>query len=175
MIRLSLLLVAASSLSAAEWTAPVEVTMDTEKCVAYDAKIEGGYLTVRATHFGEWHTYAMDNEQRSKKALAGKMSLGVDGPTKITVGGGAKTVGPWHQTEPIDLSKPEIRWYTYGYEEPALFVTKLEASGASAAVEIRAQACTADKCKNIDLSLSVPVNRSGASPDLSKLVPVLPE
>ena len=175
MIRLSLLLIATLTASAGEWTAPVDVMMDTEKCVSYDAKIEGGYLTVRVTHFGEWHTYAMDNEQRSKKALAGKMSLGVDGPTKISVGGGAKAVGQWHQSEPLDLSKPEIRWYTFGYEDPAVFVTKLDASGASADVEIRAQACTATKCKNIELSLSVPVSQAGAAPDLSKLTPVLPE
>lgn len=175
MIRLATLFAVALT-AHAQWTEPVVVSMDAEKCVAYDAKIEGGYLTVRATHFGEWHTYAMDNEERSKKALAGKMSLGVDGPTKIAVSGGAKLAGEWRQSEPVDLSKPEIRWYTFGYVEPALFSAKIQPAGSGPAlVNIRAQACTASQCKNIDIDLTVPVKSGGAAPDVAKLVPLLSE
>lgn len=174
MTRLLILLTAAVAAPGAQWTERVEVTMDAEKCVAYDAKIEGGWLVVRATHFGQWHTYAMDNEARSNKALAGKMSLGVDGPTRITVSGGAKVAGDWLQSEPLDLSRPEIRWYTFGYEDPALFAARVAAAGTGPAqVNIRAQACTATQCKNIDLTLAVPVKEDGAAPDVSALIPLL--
>ncbi len=166
-------LLSAPVLSAAEWTDSAAVKMGVETCVEYQAKIEGGYLTVRATHFGDWHTYAMDNELRAAEKLAGKMSLGIDAPTQIAVTGGAKTAGGWLQSEPVDLSRPEIRWYTFGFEAPALFVTKIErAGGGPAEIAVRGQACTATQCKNIELTLSVPVVEGGSRPDLDSLVEV---
>lgn len=173
MMRTILFLLLPLTLWAAEWTEPGAVKMGVETCVEYQAKIEGGYLTVRATHFGDWHTYAMDNELRAAEKLAGKMSLGIDAPTRITVTGGVKTTGGWLQSEPVDLSRPEIRWYTFGFEEPAFFVTKIERVGnGPAEIAVRGQACTATQCKNIELTLSVPVVESGSRPDLGSLVEV---
>ena len=65
-----------------------------------------------------WHTYAMDNKQRAKEALAGKMSLGVEENTQVTVSQGLQVTGPWYQSEPKDFSQPKLRWFTWGFDGP---------------------------------------------------------
>jgi hypothetical protein len=140
-----------------EWTAPVEVQHEHKTCIAYRAKWTGGVLVVEAAIAPGWHTFAMDNKQRQQEALAGKPSLGIELPTQITPADGLVMQGPWYQTAPKDFSKPEIRWYSWGFERQAVFAVKARSeSSGPARIGIRAQACTESICKNVDVSLQVP-------------------
>jgi hypothetical protein len=113
---------------------------------------------IEATLPQPWHTYAMDNIRRADEKLAGKPSLGIDKPTEIQVSGGLEVAGPWHQTPPKDYSKPEMRWYTWGFENKAEFVTKVRRSGAEPAViSVKGQACTEKTCKGIDITIPMSV------------------
>lgn len=175
---LLLLLATATFASAAssEWTTPVEVFHDDKRCIAYRAMFTGEHLLVEMNIEPGWHTFAMDNEQRQAERLKGKPSLGIEKPTGIKVTGGLTTAGPWLQTPPKDFSKPEIRWYTFGYDSKALFAVKASGSG-EAKVNVKAQACTDSVCKNVDITISVPVTTTGGSAppagvDLKSLVEV---
>jgi hypothetical protein len=117
--------------------------------------------------------------QRATEKLAGRPSLGGDLPTKIAVGGGLEIEGAWHQTAPKDFSKPEMQWFSWGYEGQALFAAKARRAGAGAAqIAIRGQACTDKVCKGIDVEISLPVPPAGKAepPDvaLKTLMPVRP-
>jgi DsbC/DsbD-like thiol-disulfide interchange protein len=157
--RASLLTVlCAAALAAADWTEPVEVRLGSDKCISYRARLDGEYLVVEATPEKGWHTFSMDNELRAKEALAGKRSLGVDAPTQISLTNGLAAAGGWYQPEPENFSKPELRWFSWGYEKPATFVAKVRRSGAGPAeIAIRGQACTETSCKNIEVALALPV------------------
>ena len=131
-----------------------EVRHDDNLCLAYQASLEGDYLVVRAAIEPGWHTFAMDNEQRAKEKLAGKMSLGIDRQTEIAVSGGLATAGGWYQTPPKDFSKPELRWFSWGFEKEAVFAAKVRRTGAAPAkIQIKGQACTETTCKNIDVEM----------------------
>ncbi len=166
----------ASVLAAAEtWSAPAEVTHDESVCVTYRARVAGAWLVIQASHEKPWHTYAIDNEIRAKEKLAGKMSLGIDQPTVIKVSGGLAIEGPWLQSPPHDLSKADIRWYTWGFEGETLFAAKVKQTGsAPATVAIRGQACTTTTCKNINVTLTVPAE-AGPAADLKGLIPAKSE
>ena len=171
---LSTFLVIASGASAAEWSQPAVVEHRFKPVVTYQAKLDGSYLVVRANVEEGWHTFAMDNDLRAQEALAGKPSLGVDGPTQITLSAGLQAAGGWSQTEPKDFSKPELRWYSWGYEEPAIFVAKVSGAGP-AKIGIRGQACTETTCKNIDVELTLAAASPAGEPrevDLNSLIPV---
>lgn len=173
--KLLFLLVFAASSWAGDWTEPVGVGLGDEHAVNYRAKLDGEYLVVEATQMSGWHTYAMDNERRAKDALKGKPSLGIDAPTQITVSGALAVAGPWRQSAPHDYSKPQMRWYSWGYDAPALFAAKAMQTGAgSGEIVVRGQACDDKRCKNIDVTLSVPADGLGGAPtlDLGALVPV---
>jgi hypothetical protein len=167
----TILVLIVSPLLSASWSETETVAIGLEACVSYRAKLAGGYLIVEATPQDGWHTFAMDNELRSTEALAGKMSLGIDGPTEISVSGGAKVAAGWLQSEPEDYSKPELRWYSWGYGQPAIFAAKVE-GGGPAVVAVRGQTCSEDKCKNVEIELAVPASGDSFKPDLSGLVPV---
>jgi hypothetical protein len=123
-----------------------------------------------------WHTFVMDNKQRSTEKLAGKQSLGVDGPTEIALSDGLEVTGPWYQSAPKDFSKPDLRWYSWGYEGEAQFTAKVRRAGASSAeIGIRGQACTDAVCKNIDVTIPLSVANdadSTSTVDLKTLIPV---
>jgi hypothetical protein len=137
-----------------EWSEAVEVRHEENLCVSYQARADGPYLVVRATLGSGWHTFAMDNKTRAEKALGGKRSLGIDHPTEIVLTGGPEAVGPWYQSPPKDFSRPELRWFSWGFEQQALFVTKVRRSGAGLGrMTIRGQACTETTCKNIDVAI----------------------
>ena len=102
-----------------------------------------------------WHTFAMDNALRAAEALKGKKALGMDQPTKVTVGDGLTLAGPWKQTAPTDFSKPELRIFTWGYEGEAVFVVPVKKTGEVGKIGVKAQACTASICKNIDVKVDV--------------------
>lgn len=160
LFRLTLCALLGSSLpaGAVDWTAPAEVRDEDTLFVSYRARLDGDQLIVEATPGSGWHTFAMDNQRRAEEKLAGKPSLGMDKPTEISVSGGLAPVGPWRQTPPKDLSKPELRWYAFGFEGPALFATKVRTiSGKPGQVNVRGQACSDKACRNVDVTLEVPV------------------
>jgi DsbC/DsbD-like thiol-disulfide interchange protein len=145
--------------------------------VTYRARLSGPYLVVEATLQPGWHTFAIDNQRRADEKLAGRKSLGIDRPTDIKLDTSLAVEGGWHQSSPKDFSKPEIRWFSFGFEQQALFVAKVRRTGAGPArIGIRGQACTETTCKNIDVELSMPLTASsGSGPadiDLKSLVPV---
>jgi hypothetical protein len=174
MIKLLMLVV--SIAHAAEWSNAVEVRQEENLCVSYQARQDGPFLVVRATVESGWHTFAMDNKQRAEEKLAGKRSLGIDHPTEIVLTGGLAAVGPWYQSPPKDFSRPELRWFSWGFERQALFVTKVRRLAAGPArIAIRGQACTESICKNIDVTLSFPlaaINTDPSEINLKNLVRV---
>ncbi|MDQ6706341.1 MAG: hypothetical protein M3Z85_10250 [Acidobacteriota bacterium] len=176
-LKTAALFAVAGAAWAGAWTEPVRVTYDDKPCISYRARMNGDYLEVQATVEPGWHTFAMDNKRRQQEKLAGKPSLGIERQTEIVAAKGLALSGPWFQSQPKDLSKPEIRWFTWGFEQQALFAAKAKRAGAGPAqVTVRGQACSADICKNIDVSLTVPPNTKKAADstpvDLKALVQV---
>ncbi len=138
------------------WTDPVEVRQEENLCLTYQAKLDGSLLVVRAAIEPGWHTFAMDMKKRADEKLAGKASLGIERGTEFVLSGGLQTVGPWRQSEPKDFSRPEIRYYSWGYERQATFAAKVRRTGAGPVrIAIRGQACTDKACKNIDAAISL--------------------
>src|SRR5260370_17123140 len=116
--------------TASGWTEPVEVRQEENLCLTYQAKLEGSVLIVRAAIEPGWHTFAMDIKKRADEKLAGKASLGIERGTEFLLSGGLETVGPWYQSAPKDFSKPEIRYFSWGYERQAIFAAKVRRAGA---------------------------------------------
>jgi len=166
----------AIALTAAQ-TAPVEVRHDGTLCLSYRAELDGQYLVIRANVEPGWHTFAMDNKLRADEKLAGKRALSNDLPTSFTLSGGLEAIAPWYQSPPKDFSKPELRWFSWGFDQPATFVTKVRKSGAGPAqIAVRGQACTDAICKNIDVTLSLQLtNPTAGIPgvNVKNLVPVI--
>ena len=143
------------------WTDPVEVHYDVTKCLSYRARWNGQLVAVEVTPEANWHTFAMDNRQRAEEKLAGRKSLGIDHPTEIKLTGGLEVVGPWYQTPPKDFSKPELRWFSWGFEQRALLAAKVRRTGTGPAqIAIRGQACSESICKNIDVTIPLPLAAS---------------
>jgi hypothetical protein len=147
---------------AGDWTPAVEVRHDETLSISYQAKLDGPNLVVRATIEPGWHTFAMDNQVRAEEKLAGKPSLGIDRPTTIALTGSLQVAGPWRQTSPLDFSKPELRWFSWGFERQALFVAPIRRSASGTVrIGIRGQACTQTVCKNIDVTIPLPLAKAG--------------
>ena len=102
-----------------------EVWLGDDLAVTYLARLEADWLVVEARHEPGWHTYAMDNVARAAEAT-GESAPETELPTRITPSADVELKGPWRQTEPIDLSDPEILWYTWGFEEPAFFAARVD-------------------------------------------------
>ena len=176
----TLIFASAPPAHAGEWSETAGLRRDLRPLVSYRAKLEGEFLVVQADHEEGWHTCAMDNKIRAEEKLAGKQSLGIDAPTEISVT--EELAGGWRQSPPADFSKPELRWFTWGFEESALFVAKVRRTGdGPARISVRGQACSEASCQNIDLNLSLsltswnPVAAAGASAlgiDSEKLIAV---
>ena len=154
---LGLLACAAGSLLAGDWSAPVEVRHEDALCVSYEARLDGPYLVVRTTVGPGWHTFALDNKRRADEKLAGQPALSVDRPTEIVPLSGIATSAPWYQTAPKDFSRPELRMFSWGFDQSAVFAAKARRTAGPAKIAIRGQACTASVCKNIDVTLTIPV------------------
>jgi hypothetical protein len=153
-----------------DWSAAVEVRYEDDLCVAYQARLDGAFLVVRATLGSGWHTFAMDNKQRAEEKLAGKPPLSIDRSTEITPATGLKTVGPWYQAPPKDFSRPELRWFSWGFDRQALFAVKVRRLGVAAArLALRGQACTETICKNIDVTIMLPLANSNVQAALSSI------
>jgi hypothetical protein len=161
------LLLAASGY-AGDWSQPVEIRHDDNLSVSYQARVDGPYLVVKASLGAGWHTFALDNQKRAEEKLAGQPALSVDQPTVIKAADGLAIEGPWYQTPPKDFSRPQLRWFSWGYDREALFAAKIRRTGAPAAhLNIRGQACTETICKNIDVALTLPIPKSTAAAELN--------
>jgi len=161
MMRRILILATATALWAGDWSAPVEVRHEEDVAVAYQARMDGQWLVVRAKVGSGWHTFCMDNKRRADEKLAGKQAISVDKPTEITARG-AELDGGWYQTEPKDFSHPELRWFSWGFDKEAVFAAKVK-RGSASNLTIKGQACTDSICKNIDVTVPVPPSGSAAS------------
>ena len=118
------------------------------------ARLAGNYLVIELRAADGWHVYAMDNEQRAKEALAGKMSLGVEQNTQVSVDTGLQVIGEWYQSEPKDFSQPALRWYSYGFAGTSLLAAKVSRGGAEVAlVRVRAQACDSSSCVSVEAKM----------------------
>lgn len=140
--------------------------------VTYRAFLHNDYLVIESKHGQGWHTYAIDNEMRASDALKGKQSLGVEQGIKIVLPKSVKTEGPWLQTQPMDLSKPELRWYTFGFEGTAYFARKIKKSKKPFTVKISGQACNANTCCRVSIEL-VPVEGAAKKEKRRQLTDVL--
>lgn len=160
-------------LTAGDWSAPVEVRNDDQLCVTYRARWDGELLAVHAKLEPGWHTFAMDNKERQDIKLAGKPSLGVEKPTTVRVTGGLTVEGPWMQTNPKDFSKPELRWFSWGFDDEAYFVAKVRKAGTEPAeITIKGQACSGSICKNVTVTVPVSLTAPGDKISLAGLVPL---
>ena len=163
---MAMLAASAGGAPAGDWAASVEVRQEENLCLTYQARVEGAFLVVRAAVEPGWHTFAMDNKVRAEEKLAGKQSLGIDRPTEIIPTGGLHVVGPWYQSAPTDFSRPELRWFSWGFAQEARFVARVRrTSAAPARIAFRGQACTETVCKNIDVAISLPLSRIGTNTD----------
>ncbi len=174
----ALALAAAPIAQAGDWSEAAVVRRDLQPLVSYRAKLDGEFLVVQADHEEGWHTCSMDNKVRAEEKLAGRRSLGMDAPTEIGLAEGLELAGRWRQSPPKDFSKPELRWFTWGFEESALFVAKVRRTGdGPARISVRGQVCSETSCQNIDVVLSLSLaswnNGSSASDiDFEKLIAV---
>ena len=140
------------------WSEAAIVWRGATRCVSYRARLLGDHVVVEATHAPDWHTYAMDNRRRAAEKLAGKPSLGIEQPTTIDLGTGLKAIGPWFQSPPRDMSRPELRWFTWGYEKVATFAVKVERTGMpQSVISIKGQACDSKSCQNVNVRLQISV------------------
>lgn len=153
------------------WGTPAAVTHDDQPCVTYRAQVSHGYLAIEVKLAPGWHTFTLDNDKRAAAKLAGKKALSSDKPTQFQPEGIAIT-GPWLQSPPKDFSQPDLRIFSWGFENQALFVAPAKASGDHGKVRIKAQACTPAVCKNIDIVAEAPVLKDGPAPSTSGLIPV---
>ena len=168
----ALLFMAAIAAQAGEWSQAVDVRHEDALAVSYQARFDGPYLVVRATVGAGWHTFAMDNKKRAEEKLAGKPALSQDRATEITPVAGVTVTGSWMQSPPKDFSRPELRWYSWGFERQAVFAAKAQGTGAAARVRLQGQACTETICKNVDVTIAVPGGKTSgaAETDLKDLV-----
>lgn len=143
--------------SAGAWSAPARAeARDGRVLVTCRSMLAGEFLVVEIEPAEGWHVYAMDNEARAKRALAGKMSLGVEQNTQVIVTGGLQTTGEWYQSKPLDFSQPELRWYSYGFDARSLLATKVRRKEEPwARVTVRAQACDSASCVSVEAEMEL--------------------
>lgn len=125
--------------------------------VTFNGRFDGGYLIVEASLAPGWHIYAMDNVERAKRKT-GKDAAECELPTRFAVEGPIELTGDWRQSEPADLSNPDIFWYTWGFVERAVFAVPAKITGdGPITVTINGQSCNAESCSMIqDLELRLP-------------------
>ena len=155
---LGLLEVSSSETPGRQAESGVQVWLDDMQAVSYRARVEGDWLVVEATHEPGWHTYTMDNVIRAREK-SGKTRPETELPTVITPLGGLTIHGSWRQSPPLDLSTPDIRWYTWGFEGRSYFAARVDKAVLPSSVRIDAQACTDELCAMVD-ALVVPVDSS---------------
>ncbi len=139
------------SAHAIDWGEEQDVTRrDGTVVVSYRAALVGSTLVIEATHAEGWHTYALDNVERARRKT-GKENPETELPTTIAVSGGLTVSGAWFQSEPKDMSDPEIFWHTWGFEGVVYFAVPVKRTeGNEATVTINGQACDAASCSLVD-------------------------
>ncbi len=148
-----------------------EVWLGDTFAASYAARIEGDWLIVDVWHEPGWHTYAMDNVERARE-VTGKATPDTELPTRITPSPGIELAKPWRQTSPTELSQPDLRWYTWGFEDRSFFAARVVRADPGSWVQVDAQACTDRLCAMVD-ALRVPVTRGdGPSVDPGSLAVV---
>jgi hypothetical protein len=153
---LLVLLQLASTSDDSGWSKEAVVRRGNDPIVRFQARIDGDHLIIKATHEEGWHSYAMDNELRAATALKGKMSLGIEQGIDVKVEQGMELDDHWLQTEPNDYSKPELRWFTYGFGKTAFFACRAKKLTSEAVtLRIKGQACSGDTCCQVDVTLKV--------------------
>lgn len=144
--------------------------------VTFTGAIRGDYLVVEAELTPNWHIYAMDNRERARDRT-GKESPECELPTRISVQGPVELTGPWRQSAPADLSNPEIYWYTWGFEDRAVFAAPVQITGEGAVtVTVNGQACSASSCSMIqDVMLTIAPTKAetGTEAIFDALVPLI--
>lgn len=151
--------------SASQAESGVPVWLDDALAVSYYARVEGDWLVVEAVHEPGWHTYSMDNVRRARER-SGKAHPETELPTSITPLDGLTIDGAWRQSAPLDLSTPDIRWYTWGFEGRSYFAVRVDEATLPTSVQIDAQACTDALCAMVD-ALEVPVASSETTGEAS--------
>lgn len=143
--------------SAGDWSAPARAEApDGRVLMTCRSRLAGDFLVVELEPADGWHVYAMDNEDRAKRALAGKMSLGVEQNTEVIVTGGLQPIGEWYQSEPLDFSQPELRWYSYGFDDKSLLAARVRrGEEPKAEVTVRAQACDSSSCVSVEADMEL--------------------
>jgi hypothetical protein len=161
-----------TAVASPDWSKPVPVYDDETLCMTYRAAWTGTHLVVEAKIEPNWHTFAMDNRARQQVKLAGRPSLGIEKPTSIAVTGALELAGPWKQSEPKDFSKPDLLWFTWGFEEKVTFAVPVRKNGSGPAeVTVRGQACSGSICRNIEAVMQVgPDPVPAASAGLDRLI-----
>ena len=160
--------------AAGDWSERVDVRRAATTCVSYRAKLSGEWLLIEAKHAPGWHTYAMDNERRAHEQLKGKKPLGIESPTEISFLSGLTRVGPWYQSEPRDYSKPDLRWFTWGFEGDVVFAARVERLG-TARISVKGQTCDEKSCHLVDIEIQLPTDDGEVKDpaiDISELVRV---
>lgn len=162
---------AAASAWAGDWSETKPVLYRGDIVATYRARLAGEWLIVEAKHEPKWHTYAMDNVLRAKKAT-GEESPTTELPTKIDVSGGAKVVGAWKQSAPKDLTQKDINWYTWGFEGTARFAAKLDkVSDEPVVITVNGQLCNDSLCSMVrDLKIVVPATGDAAADEVDALL-----
>ena len=158
-------LVAQQSAHASEWSEAQPIVRREGVVVSYRARLAGDTLVVEVKHAKGWHTYSMDNIERARRKT-GKEKPDTELPTRIAVEGGLEVTGAWRQTRPKDLSQEDIFWYTWGFEDVALFATPVRRTeGEAATVTVNAQACNATSCSMVDgLQITLDLGPTEADP-----------
>ena len=133
--------------------------------VSYRARVQSGYIQIEARHAPGWHTYALDNPFRVAQRLKGRISLGVEEPTRVSTSSELGKLTNWYQTKPKDFSQPEILWFSFGFDGMAQFIAACEPKTGitSARVVIRAQACDGSTCRDVEVALTLPIHKSKTS------------
>ncbi len=139
----------------------VRVWLDDMQAVTYRARVEGDWLVVEVVHEPGWHTYSMDNVIRARDK-SGKARPETELPTVITPLEGLTIQGDWRQSPPVDLSTPDIRWYTWGFEGRSYFAARIDQATLPSSVQIDGQACTDALCAMVE-ALVVPVDSNEAA------------
>lgn len=162
---------AAMDARAGDWSETKPVLYRGDIVATYRARLAGEWLIVEAKHELHWHTYAMDNVQRAKKAT-GEESPTTELPTTIVVSGGLETVGGWKQTVPKDLTQKDINWYTWGFEGTARFAIQVKhTSDAPGVITVNGQLCNESLCSMVrDLKIEVPVTGDDAADEVDGLL-----
>lgn len=135
-----------------------EVWLGDQLAVSYEARIEADWLIVDVRHEPGWHTYSMDNVLRARE-VTGKAKPDTELPTRISPSPEIELAPPWRQTAPTELSQPDLRWYTWGFEDRSFFAARVIRADPGGWVQVDAQACTDRLCAMVD-GLRVPVTRS---------------